>query len=189
MKHYSIDVKSIQLEKKLLRIYAALHNERIAFAGYAVKSMNSIQRWNGNDSVRSRAISLARVLKTYADKPLVSMEKLVEKYGIENAVEIAETMLEQLHSIRAECKHTWDRLIASAMRSKVFSIRSIRATVRNIVRRVVNHFRTPRTHRNRRMRVAFSSAGSGDDDAGPVADGADVPGLTGFSLASGGARA
>ena len=147
-----------------------------------------IEHWNGNDSIRSRAISLARVMKTYVDKPLVSMERLVEKYGLENAVEIAETILSDLHSIRVECKNTWNRLIASAMSRKVFSIRSIRATVKNILRRVVNHFRSPRVHRNRKMRVAFSSADSGGD-AGPDGDGPNVPGLTVPSLASRGARA
>ena len=160
MKHCSIDVKELQMEKKLLRRYKELYDERIALTADAVRSMRSIKRWRGNDSIRSRAISLARVLKTYSDKPLVSMERLVEKYGLENAVEIAETILSDLHSIRAECKNTWNRLIASAMSRKVFSIRSIRATVKNILRRVVNHFRSPRVHRNRKMRVAFSSADS-----------------------------
>lgn len=184
--NYSISYNSLQMEKKLLRKYKELYDERIALAANATRSMKSIERWNVNDSIRSRAISLARVMKTYVDKPLVSMERLVEKYGLENAVEIAETILNDFHSIRAECKNTWNRLIASAMSRKVFSIRSIRATVKNILRRVVNHFRTPRVHRNRKMRVAFSSAGSGDD-AGPDADGPDVAGLSGFSLV-GGAR-
>ena len=182
--NYSISNDNLQMEKKLLRIYAALHNERIALTADAVRSMRSIKRWRGNDSIRSRAISLARVMKTYVDKPLVSMERLVEKYGLENAVEIAETILSDLHSIRVECKNTWNRLIASAMSRKVFSIRSIRATVKNILRRVVNHFRSPRVHRNRKMRVAFSSADSGGD-AGPDGDGPNVPGLTVPSLASG----
>ena len=182
MKHCSIDVKELQMEKKLLQKYAELHNERIALTADAVRSMRSIKRWRGNDSIRSRAISLARVMKTYVDKPLVSMERLVEKYGLENAVEIAETILNNLHSIRVECKNTWNRLIASAMRSKVFSIRSIRATVKNIVRRVMNHFRTPRAHRSRRFRLAVASAGSGD--AGPDADGPDVAPEC-FFLASG----
>ena len=181
--NYSISCNNLQMEKKLLRRYAELHNERIALTADAIRSMNSVERWNGNDSIRSRAISLARVLKTYADKPLVSMEKLVQKCGLENAVEIAETILNDLHSVRVECKNTWNRLIASAMRSKVFSIRSIRATVKNILRRVMNHFRTPRTHRNRRFRLAVASAGSGDD-AGPDADGPDVAPEC-FFLASG----
>ena len=166
MKHCSIDVKELQMEKKLLRRYAELHNERIALTADAARSMKSIELWRGNDSIRSRAISLARVLKTYSDKPLVSMERLVEKYGLENSIGIAEQILNDLHSVRVECKNTWNRLIASAMSRKVFSIRSIRATVKNILRRVVNHFRTPRVHRNRKMRVAVASAGSGDD-AGP----------------------
>ena len=173
MKHCSIDVKELQMEKKLLRRYAELHNERIALTADAARSMKSIELWRGNNSIRSRAMSIARLIKVYADKPLVSMEKLVQKYGIFNAVEIAETILNDLRSVRVECKNTWNRLIASAMKRKVFSIRSIRATVKNITRRVMNHFRTPRTHRSRRFRLAVASAGSGDD-AGPDTDGPDV---------------
>ena len=188
MKHCSIDVKELQMEKKLLRRYAELHNERIALTADATRSMISIELWRGNNSIRSRAMSIVRLIKVYADKPLVPMEKLIQKYGRENSVEIAETILNNLHSVRVECKNTWNRLIASAMSRKVFSIRSIRATVKNILRRVVNHFRTPRVHRNRRMRLAFSSADSGGD-AGPDGDGPNVPGLTVPSLASRGARA
>ena len=188
MKDYTTTVKSIQLERKILDIYKAIFDERIALSRDAMRSMTSIELWRGNNSIRSRALSIARLMKTYLDKPIVSMEKLIEKYGVENAVEIAETILNDLRHVRIECKNTWNRLIASAMSRKVFSIRSIRATVKNILRRVVNHFRTPRVHRNRRMRLAFSSADSGGD-AGPDGDGPNVPGLTVPSLASRGARA
>ncbi len=187
MKHCSIDVKELQMEKKLLRRYAEIHNERVALTADAARSMKSIELWRGNDSIRSRAMSIARLIKVYADKPLVSMEKLVQKCGVENSVEIAETILNELRSIRFECNHTWNKLIASAMKRKVFSIRSIRATVKNIIRRVMNHFRTPRTHRSRRFRLAVASAGSGGDDAGPDGDGPDV--APGVPFLAGGARA
>lgn len=179
--NYSISCNNLQMEKKLLRRYKELYNERIALTADAARSMKSIELWRGNDSIRSRAMSIARLIKVYADKPLVPMEKLVQKYGLENSVEIAETILNDLHSVRVECKNTWNRLISLAMKQKVMSVRVIQK-VASIVRRAMRNFRAPRTHRSRRMRLAVASAGSGGD-AGPDGAGPDVA-PRGFLLAS-----
>lgn len=185
MKDYTTTVKSIQLERKILDIYKAIFDERIALSRDATRSMKSIELWRGNDSIRSRAMSIARLMKTYLDKPLVPMEKLVQKCGVGNAVEIAETTLNELRSVRVECKNTWNRLIASAMKQKVRSIRVIQKVL-TIVQRAMKRFRAPRAHRSRRFRLAVASAGSGGDGGsdGP-GEPPRLPGLTGFPLASG----
>ena len=107
---------------------------------------------------------LAKAVKAYLDKR-VDIDALVLKYGVENAVEIVGTIFDRLHSLRVEYSREWSRLVSLAMRQKIKAVKAIRFVLKN-VRRVINSFRTPRVHRNRRMRVAFSSADSGGD-AGP----------------------
>ena len=186
MKHCSIDVKELQAEKELLRLQKATFNERIALSKEACDSMNSIERWNGDSSIRSSAMRLAKAVKAYLDKQ-VDIDALARKYGHGNAVTIAETLLDRLHSLRVEYSREWNRLVSLAMKEKVRSIKTVQKVL-TVIRKFVNHFRTPRVHRNRRMRVAFSSAGSGGDDAGPDGDGPDVAPECSL-LASGGARA
>ena len=182
MKHCSIDVKELQAEKELLRLQKATFNERIALSKEACDSMNSIERWSGDSSIRSSAMRLAKAVKAYLDKR-VDIDALARKYGHENAIAIGETIFDRLHSLRIEYSREWSRLVSLAMRQKIKAVKAIRFVLKN-VRRVINSFRTPRVHRNRKMRVAVASAGSGDD-AGPDDARPDVPGLTDSSLAAG----
>ena len=149
---------------RLSKIFESIQNERIELSRNAIHSMNSINRWNCSSAIRSSAMRLAGAVKAYLDKR-VDIDTLVQKYGISTAVEIAETVLDKLHYFRVEYAHEWSRLISLAMRQKVMSIKIVR-TVMTAVRRVMNHFRSPRVHRNRRLRVAFSSAGGANGDAG-----------------------
>jgi hypothetical protein len=173
---------------KLSETFEKILNERIALSKDVIHSMNSINRWNCSSAIRSSAMRLAGEVKVYLDKR-VDIDALVQKYGISNAVEIAETKLEQLHSIRSEYRSEWSRLISLAMRQKVMSIKIVR-TVMTVVRRVMNHFRSPRTHRNRRLRLAVASAGGGDPGGsdGPDAEPPKRRSLTVSSLAAGWSR-
>ncbi len=182
MKHCSIDVKELQAKKELLRLQKATFNERIALSKEACDSMNSIERWNGDSSIRSSAMRLAKAVKAYLDKR-VDIDALVLKYGVENAVEIVGTILDRLHSLRIEYSREWNKLVSLAMRQKVRSIRVIQKVL-TVVRRAMKHFRVPRTHRSRRFRLAIAAAGSGDS-GGSDSPGEPprLPGLT-FLLAS-----
>lgn len=168
---------------KLSKIFDRIQRERIALSGDAVRSMGALERWNCSDLDASVAINLAQAVRNYL-RNSHQINDVVKKYVTETAIEVAETMLEQLHSIRVGYAREWNRLIAKAMRQKVNSIKAIRVAV-TVVRRVMNHFRSPRVHRSRRMRLATASADPGDD-AGPDADRPDVA-STG-SLLAGGAR-
>ena len=184
MKHCTMPVKGLQAEKELLCLQKATFNERIALSKEACDSMNSIERWNGDSSIRSSAMRLAKAIKLYLDKR-VDIDALVLKYGVENAVEIVGTILDRLHSLRIEYSREWNRLVSLAMKEKVRSIKTVQKML-TVIRKFVNHFRTSRVHRNRRLRVAIASAGSGDD-AGPDGDGPDA--APGVPFLAGGARA
>ena len=186
MKHCSIDVKSLQAT--LSETFIRIQTERIALSRDAIRSMNALQRWDCSSVIRSCSMELAQAAKIYLNNPN-DIDTIVKKHGIENAIEIAEMIFDRLHSLRVEYSREWSRLVSLAMRQKIKAVKAIRFVLKN-VRRVINSFRSPRVHRNRRFRLAVASAGSGDD-GGSDSPGEPprLPGLTGFSLASGGARA
>ena len=156
---------------RLMKIFESIQTERIALSRDAIRSMNALQRWNCSSIIRSNATGLAKAVKAYLEKQ-TEIDALARKYGHENAVTIAETLLDRLHSLRVEYSREWNRLVSLAMKEKVRSIKTVQKVL-TVIRKFVNHFRTPRVHRNRKMRLAIASAGSGGD-AGPDADGADV---------------
>ena len=173
---------------KLMKTFDKIQIERIALSRDAIRSMNALQRWNCGSIIRSCSMELAQAAKIYLNNPN-DIDVIVQKCGIEAAIEVGEMIFDRLHSIRVEYCNEWNRLIASAMKQKVRSIRVIQKVL-TIVQRAMKHFRSPRVHRNRRFRLAVASAGSGDD-GGSDSPGEPprLPGLTGFFLASGGARA
>jgi hypothetical protein len=169
---------------RLMKIFESIQTERIALSRDAIRSMDALQRWNCSSIVRSNATGLAKAVKAYLEKQ-TEIDALARKYGHENAVTIAETLLDRLHSLRVEYSREWNRLVSLAMKEKVRSIRVIQKVL-TIVQRAMKHFRAPRAHRSRRFRLAVASAGSGGDGGsdGP-GEPPRLPGLTGFPLASG----
>lgn len=166
---------------RLIKIFESIQTERIALSRDAIRSMDALQRWNCSSIIRSCSMELAQAAKIYLNNPN-DIDVIVKKCGIEAAIEVGEMIFDRLHSIRVEYCNEWNRLISLAMKQKVRSVRVIQKVL-TIVQRAMKHFRAPRTHRNRRFRLAVASAGSGDD-AGPDGDGADVAPEC-FFLASG----
>ena len=156
---------------KLMKTFDKIQIERIALSRDAIRSMNALQRWNCGPIIRSCSMELAQAAKIYLNNPN-DIDVIVKKCGIEVAIEVGEMIFDRLHSLRIEYSREWSRLVSLAMRQKIKAVKAIRFVLKN-VRRVINSFRTPRVHRNRKMRVAVASAGSGDD-AGPDGDGPDV---------------